>query len=168
MLSFSKTGIFKRNLYIRITFLQGFKNLIKKKKIINTYKVLETLQEKTKNMLTSKKDEIQQRLNSILQKLSGITFVPENWKEDVFWTTLEETGLSKSDVLEKEENLLFTQLIDLQFPWEHMEKLADILVGLDAKQPNQLLKERAKHLYEFIQKESKMFSFEIMNKIGKL
>ncbi|WP_091102113.1 hypothetical protein [Paenimyroides marinum] len=119
-------------------------------------------------MLTSKKDEIQQRLNSILQKLSGITFVPENWKEDVFWTTLEETGLSKSDVLEKEENLLFTQLIDLQFPWEHMEKLADILVGLDAKQPNQLLKERAKHLYEFIQKESKMFSFEIMNKIGKL
>jgi len=119
-------------------------------------------------MLTSKKDEIQQRLNSILEKLSGITFVPENWKEDVFWTTLEETGLSKSDVLEQEEQLFFQQLIDLQFPWEHMEKLADILVGLDAKQPNQLLKERAKHLYQFIQNESKMFSFEIMNKIGKL
>ncbi len=119
-------------------------------------------------MLTSKKDEIQQRLNSILQKLSGITFVPENWNEAAFWTTLEETGLSKSDVLEKEENLFFTQLIDLQFPWEHMEKLADILVSFEAKQPNQLLKERAKHLYQFIQNESKMFSFEIMNKIGKL
>jgi len=119
-------------------------------------------------MLTSKKDETEQRLNAILQKLSGITFVPENWKEDVFWTTIEEAGLSKHDVLEQEEHLFFQQLIDLQFPWEQMEKLADILVGLDAKQPNQLLKERAKHLYQFIQKESKMFSFEIMNKIGKL
>lgn len=119
-------------------------------------------------MLTSKKDETEQRLNSILQKLSGITFVPENWNETVFWSTLEETGLSKSDVLDKEENLFFQQLINLQFPWEHMEKLADILVGLDTNQPNQLLKERAKHLYQFIQNESKVFSFEIMNKIGKL
>ncbi len=119
-------------------------------------------------MLTSKKNETEQRLNSILQKLSGITFVPENWNEAVFWTTLEETGLSKSDVLEKEENLFFQQLIDLQFPWEHMEKLADILVALDAKQSNQLLKERAKNLYQFIQNESKMFSFEIMSKMTKL
>ncbi len=119
-------------------------------------------------MLTSKKNETEQRLNSILQKLSGITFVPENWNEAVFWTTLEETGLSKSDVLEKEENLFFQQLIDLQFPWEHMEKLADILVALDAKQPNQILKERAKNLYQFIQNESKMFSFEIMSKMTKL
>lgn len=119
-------------------------------------------------MLTSKKDETEQRLNSILQKLSGITFVPENWNEAVFWSTLEETGLSKSDVLDKEENLFFQQLINLQFPWEHMEKLADILVGLDTNQPNQLLKERAKHLYQFIQNESKVFSFEIINKIGKL
>ena len=118
-------------------------------------------------MLTSKKDETEQRLNSILQKLSGITFVPENWNEAVFWTTLEETGLSKNDVLEKEENLFFQQLIDLQFPWEHMEKLADILVTLDAKQSNQLLKERAKNLYQFIQNESKMFSFEIMRKMTK-
>ena len=119
-------------------------------------------------MLTSKKDEIQQRLNSILQKLSGITFVPENWNEAAFWTTLEETGLTQSDVLQKEESLFFQQLIDLQFPWEHMEKLADILVALDVHQPNHALKERAKHLYQFIQKESKMFSFEIMSKIGKL
>ncbi|MBA5791953.1 hypothetical protein H1R17_03490 [Flavobacterium sp. xlx-214] len=119
-------------------------------------------------MLTSKKDEIQQRLNSILEKLSGITFVPENWNEALYWTTLEETGLSQSDVLAKEEKLFFQQLIDLKWPWEHIEKLADILVALDAKMPNQQLKERAKNLYQFIQKESKMFSFEIMNKIGKL
>ena len=68
----------------------------------------------------------------------------------------------------KKENLFFQQLIDLQFPWEHIEKLADILVALDTKMPNQQLKERAKNLYQFIQKESKMFSFEIMNKISKL
>lgn len=119
-------------------------------------------------MLTSKKDETEQRLNAILQKLSGITFVPENWKEDIFWNTLSETGLTEHDVIHKDEASFFLQLIDLKWPWEQIEKLADILVALDAKLPNQLLKERAKHLYQFIQKESKMFSFEIMNKIGKL
>lgn len=119
-------------------------------------------------MLTSKKDETEQRLNSILQKLSGITFVPENWDNAVFWKTLEETGLFKNDVLEKEENLFFKQLIDLQFTWTHMEKLADILVGLDTNKQNQFIKKRAKHLYQFIQNESKMFSFEINNKIAAL
>lgn|SRR5690606_32088452 len=119
-------------------------------------------------MLTSKKNEADQRLNAILQKLSGITFVPENWNEAEFWSTLEESGLSKNDVLEKEQTLFFQQLVDLKYTWESIEKLADILVGLNAQQPDQSIKERAKYLYETIQKESKIFSVEIMNKIGKL
>lgn len=119
-------------------------------------------------MLTSKKDETEQRLNAILQRLSGITFVPENWKEEVFWNTLSETGLSEHDVIHKDQSSFFQQLVDLKWPWEQIEKLADILVALDSKIPNQLLKERAKNLYQFIQKESKVFSFEIMTKIGNL
>ena len=119
-------------------------------------------------MLTSKKDETEQRLNAILQKLSGITFVPENWNEAAFWTTLNETGLTQKDVLETEQATFFQQLIDLKWPWEQIEKLADLLVALDEKMPNQQLKQRAKNLYQFIQNESKMFSFEIMNKMGKL
>ncbi len=119
-------------------------------------------------MLTSKKDETEQRLNAILQKLSGITFVPENWKEDVFWNTLEETGFTKEDVLNIEEANFFQKFIDLQWPWEQIEHFADILVASDNKKPNAIIKERAKNLYQFIQKESKMFSFQIASKINRL
>ncbi len=119
-------------------------------------------------MLTSKKDETEQRLNALLQKLSGITFVPENWNEAAFWTTLNETGLTRKEVIETEEILFFNHLIDLKWPWEHMEKLADILVVLDEKIPGHLVKQRAKNLYSFIQQESKMFSFDIARKIASL
>lgn len=119
-------------------------------------------------MLTNKKDETEQRLNALLQKLSGITFVPENWNEAAFWTTLSETGLTRKEVIETEESLFFNQLIDLKWPWEQIEKLADIMVALDEKAPGHLLIQRAKHLYGFIQKESKIFSFEIMKKMENL
>lgn len=119
-------------------------------------------------MLTSKKDETEQRLNAILQKLSGITFVPENWNESAFWNTLSETGISQNDILELDQNSFFQKFIELKWPWQQIEKLADLLVVLNTKQPNELIRERAKNLYLFIQTESKMFSFEIMTKIGKL
>ncbi|RRJ92378.1 hypothetical protein EG240_02975 [Paenimyroides tangerinum] len=119
-------------------------------------------------MLTSKKDEIQQRLNSILQRLSGITFVPDNWNEALFWETIEESGFSQEEILNEDENVFFQKFIENEWPWEQMETFTDILVGFEKKQPNELLKERAKHLYQFILNESKMFSFEIMNKMAKL
>lgn len=119
-------------------------------------------------MLTSKKDEIQQRLNSILQKLSGITFVPENWNEAHLWNTLNDTGFTQEDVLYLNWSEFSQKFIDLKWPWEHIEKLADILLALDAKQPNAVLKERAKNMYQFIQSESKIFSFEIVAKINKI
>lgn len=119
-------------------------------------------------MLTSKKDETEQRIQALLQTLSGITFVPENWKEEVFWQTLSETNISQHDALHKEGPLFFQQLIDLKWPWEHIEKLADILIALDTKRPDSIAKERAKFLYEMIQKESKVFSFDIMKKIANL
>lgn len=119
-------------------------------------------------MLTSKKDEIQQRLNSILQRLSGITFVPENWNEEIFWSTIEEVGFTQEDILTSDEGTFFQKFIDLEWPWEQVEHFADILVGLEQNQPNQLLRERAKHLYQFILNERKMFSFQIMTKMSKL
>lgn len=119
-------------------------------------------------MLTSKKDETEQRLNALLQRLSGITFVPEQWNEEIFWTTIEETGFTKEDVLNIEEANFFQKFIDLQWPWEQIEHFADILVASDNKKPNAIIKERAKNLYQFIQKESKMFSFQIACKINRL
>lgn len=119
-------------------------------------------------MLTSKKDETEQRLSALLQRLSGITFVPENWNEVLFWSTIEETGFTQEDILQTEEVTFFQKFIDLKWPWEQVEHFADILVGLEQNQPNQIVKERAKHLYQFILNESKMYSFQIMTKMSKL
>lgn len=119
-------------------------------------------------MLTSKKDETEQRLNSILQRLSGITFVPEQWNEALFWSTIEETGFTQEDILQTDELTFFQKFIDLKWPWEQVESFADILVVLEQNQPNTILKERAKHLYQFILNESKMYSFQIACKINRL
>lgn len=118
-------------------------------------------------MLTSKKDEIQQRLNAILQRLSGITFVPENWNEALFWETIEESGFTQDEILNGDEKLLFQKFLEAEWPWEQVESFADILIGLEQKQPNEKLKSRAKNLYQFILNESKMFSFQIISKINK-
>ena len=119
-------------------------------------------------MLTSKKDETEQRLNALLQRLSGITFVPEHWSEEIFWSTIEEVGFTQEDILTNDEASFFQKFIDLEWPWEQVEHFADILVGLEQNQPNQIVKERAKHLYQFILNESKMYSFQIMTKMSKL
>lgn len=120
-------------------------------------------------MLTAgKQSEEEQRLNAILQRLSGITFVPDNWNESDFWTTLSETGFSKEDILEPDPDLFLKKFTDSQWNWEQLEKLADILVILAAKQSDDLIKYRARDLYKFIQAESKMFSFNIMNKLNNL
>ncbi|UYW00929.1 hypothetical protein K5I29_10525 [Flavobacterium agricola] len=119
-------------------------------------------------MLTNKKDESEQRINALLQRLSGITFIPENFNEALFWTTLEEAGFSKQVVLDADENAFFQQFLTLKWPWEQIESFADILVALEKNTPNKLLKERAKHLYQFILDESKLFSMTIVSKMDKL
>ena len=94
--------------------------------------------------------------------------LPENWNEANFWNTLNDTGFTQEDVLNLNWNEFSQKFIDLNWPWEHIEKLADILLALDAKQPNAVLKERAKNIYQFIQSNSKIFSFEIVAKINKI
>ncbi|MDN3710254.1 hypothetical protein QW060_25730 [Myroides ceti] len=49
-----------------------------------------------------------------------------------------------------------------------MEQFADILVKLSEQAGYETLKSKARKMYEFIQSESKAFSFEIFNKINKL
>ena len=94
-------------------------------------------------MLTSKKDEIQQRLNSILQRLSGITFVPDNWNEALFWETIEESGFSQEEILNSDEKVFFQKFLDNEWPWEQIETFADILVGFEKKATKQHIKRKS-------------------------
>lgn len=120
-------------------------------------------------MLTSgKQSQKEARIQSVLQRLSGITFIPNQWNETIFWETVEEAGFTKDEVLHSDDVTFFQKFIDLKWPWEQIEHFADILVASDNKKPNAIIKERAKNLYQFIQKESKMFSFQIASKINRL
>lgn len=120
-------------------------------------------------MLTSgKQSQEEARIQSVLQRLSGITFIPNQWNETIFWETFEETGFTKDEVLHSDDVTFFQKFIDLKWPWDQIEHFADILIALEQYQPNQYLKERAKKTYQFILNESKMYSFQITSKISQL
>lgn len=114
------------------------------------------------------KSEEEQRINSILERMTTIVFVPDNWNEMVLEEELKKIGLTISDLQSKDSQHLHEHLINEQFPWNKMEQFADILVQWSEQPGYEVLKPKAKKIYEFIQNESKAFSFEIFNKINKL
>lgn len=114
------------------------------------------------------KSEEEQRINAILERMTTIVFVPDNWNEMILEDELKKIGLTVSDLLTRDSEHLHKHLINEQFPWNKMEQFADILVKLSEQSGYETLKSKARKMYEFIQSESKAFSFEIFNKINKL
>jgi len=114
------------------------------------------------------RSEQDQRINSILEKLITLVFVPENWNEMQLESELNKLGLSIQDLKKITSDELNQHLVKFNFEWNRMEEFADILVALAKHQEYSEVKSKAKALYEFVQIESKAFSFEIMNKISRL
>ncbi|MBW3518525.1 hypothetical protein [Flavobacterium sp. NKUCC04_CG] len=114
------------------------------------------------------RSEEDQRINSILQKLMTLVFLPENWNELELQVELNKMGMSVEDLRNFDSNTLNQHLVKFNFDWNHMEQFADALVVWSKREGHSDLKEKAKELYQFIQTESKSFSFEIMNKISQL
>jgi len=114
------------------------------------------------------RDEENERINNVLKQLTALTFVPEGWNNADADVLLQNLGLS-SDTLIAISNDELTQYLErYHFDFANMELLADMLGQLSAKADFKVLRLKAIALYYFIQQESKMFSFEIMGKIGAL
>lgn len=113
------------------------------------------------------KSEEDRRIESIVQKLSSIGFIPEDKKviEDLD-SELQKIGLSYEHLLITEGKELGAHLHKFNFPWEKMEEFGDILVKWSGQEAS--LKSKAKAIYQYIQEESKAFSFNIMTKISRL
>ncbi|MTG97499.1 MULTISPECIES: hypothetical protein [Myroides] len=113
------------------------------------------------------KSEEDRRIESIVQKLSSIGFVPEDKKliGDLD-EELKKVGLSYESMLVMANGELAPHLLRFHFSWEYMEQFGDVLVKWSSQEP--LLKAKAKAVYQFIQDESKAFSFAIMTKISSL
>ncbi len=114
------------------------------------------------------RSEEDQRINSILQKLMTLVFLPENWDESDLSTELHKIGMSVEDLCNFDSDTLNRHLIKFNFDWKQLEEFADALVVLSQREGYSNLKEKAKALYQFIQTESKSFSFEIMSKLSQL
>jgi len=111
------------------------------------------------------RDEENERIQSILERLIALDYVPENWMTQIE-DPLKGLGLNAEVLLNMSTDELIVHLEKLNFDWNNAEQFADFLVTLSAKSKQADLNEKAIAVYNYIQSESKMFSFSIFNKIA--
>lgn len=113
------------------------------------------------------RDENNERINNLLKKLIALTLVTGGNDDDIE-QLLEELGLSRAKLFELDSDTINKHLADNHLDWPNMEQVADVLAELSKRPGLESLKEKAIALYNFIQKESRLFSFEIMAKVNSL
>ena len=115
----------------------------------------------------SLRDEEKERINAILKKLVELLYVPNFGKLEID-EALKSLGLTTEILLSSSGTGLIQHLNKLNFDWESLEQFADYLVLLSEKMVSEKsnLIEKAVLIYDYIQIESKVFSFGIFGKIG--
>ena len=115
----------------------------------------------------SLRDEEKERINAILKKLAELLYVPD-FEKTAIDEQLKSLGLTTEILLTSSATDLIQHLERLHFDWENTEKFADYLINLAEKLPAEKanLIEKALLIYNYIQSESKTFSFEIFGKIA--
>ena len=115
----------------------------------------------------SLRDEEKERINAILKKLVELLYVPDFGKKEID-EALKSLGLTTEILLSSSGTELIQHLGKLNFDWESLEQFADYLVLLGEKIASEKvnLTEKALFIYNYIQSESKVFSFGIFGKIA--
>ena len=115
------------------------------------------------------RDEESERISNILKKLNELVYVPDFGKDEIE-DQLKLIGLNLDTLLNFSSGNLVSHLEKFHFDWENAERFADLLVVFSDKLPENKtnLKEKALAVYNYIQSESKTFSFEIFNKIASV
>ena len=114
------------------------------------------------------RDEEKIRIDNVLKTLRSLVFVPyplNNTEKENIENQLKEIGLDFETLSSQKNEDLITLLIQLHFDWEHLEQFGDILIEF-SKDENHNFTNRALAIYEYIQQESKVFSFGINTKIA--
>jgi hypothetical protein len=110
------------------------------------------------------------RIDNILKVLHSLTFVPKFWNlEDVLLleNELKNLGMNVESLSDFDEKQLIYHLERLHFDWNHFEIFADFLMAF-SKESQFDFSGKAIAIYEYVQQESKTFSFEIFNKLAVL
>ena len=114
------------------------------------------------------RDQETTRIDNILKVLHSLTFVPKFWNlEDLLQleNELKNLGMNVESLRDFDEKQLISHLERLHFDWNHFEIFADFLMAF-SKESQFDFSGKAIAIYDYVQKESKVFSFEIFNKIA--
>ena len=112
------------------------------------------------------RDQESIRIDNILKMLQSLTFVPKYWNlEDILSleNELKDLGMNVESLRDFDEKQLIFHLERLHFDWNHFEIFADFLIAL-SKESQFDFSGKAIAIYDYVQKKSKTFSFEIFNK----
>ncbi|MTH17930.1 hypothetical protein [Flavobacterium sp. LC2016-01] len=116
------------------------------------------------------RDEEKIRIDNVLKTLRTLVFVPyplSILQQSEIENQLKEVGLNIQSLIDYSNEDLIAFLIQLSFDWEQLEQFADILVEF-SKTENFNFENKALAVYQYIQAESKVFSFGINTKIASL
>jgi hypothetical protein len=108
------------------------------------------------------------RIENILKLLHSLTFVPKFWNlEDLslLENELKDLGMNIESLRDFDEKQLISHLERLHFDWKHFEIFADFLIAF-SKESQFDFSRKAIAIYDYVQKESKVFSLEIFNKLA--
>jgi hypothetical protein len=114
------------------------------------------------------RDQESIRIDNILKMLHSLTFVPKFWNlEDLLYleNELKDLGMNVESLTNFSQEQLISHLERLHFDWNHFEIFADFLVAF-SKESQFDFSEKAIAIYDYVQQESKVFSFEIFNKLA--
>jgi len=114
------------------------------------------------------RDQESIRIDNLLKKLMSLVYLPKFWNlEDLLSleNDLKDLGMNIESLTEFTEEELIVHLERLHFDWNHFEIFADFLVSF-SKESQFDFSQKAIAVYNYVQAESKTFSFEIFNKIA--
>jgi hypothetical protein len=114
------------------------------------------------------RDQESIRIDNILKVLNSLTFLPKFWNlEDLLLleNELKDLGMNIESLRDFDEKQLISHLERLHFDWKHFEIFADFLMALSKESQYDFYK-KAIAIYDYVQQESKTFSFEIFNKLA--
>lgn len=112
------------------------------------------------------RDEESIRIDNVLKTLLSLVFVPKFWNiEDtsLVENSLKDLGLNMQSLIAISEKDLIVLLLRSHLDWNQLEQFADFLVESSKENPFDF-SQKAIAIYDYVQKESKTFSFGIFNK----
>ncbi|CAC9972592.1 hypothetical protein [Flavobacterium panici] len=116
------------------------------------------------------RDEESIRIDNVLKTLRSLDFVPKTLNDTEKFEVenqLKEFGLNLQTLVDYKNEALITLLIRCHLDFNQLEQFADFLIDF-SKVENYDFKGKALSLYQYIQQESKVFSFGINAKIASL